>query len=111
MSGHTPGPWEAIVLGSEGYAVMGPPYEGRRMRRRVARCGDTDWEQDKANAYLIASVPTMLANLAALNAALTALIEDYSDAACGTTSGWWRARLDDLVHLTQPPNYRPDGGH
>lgn len=57
----TPGPWVAVVLGSEGYAIMGPPQDGRLGRRRVARCGDTDWEQDKANAKVIAATPDLLA--------------------------------------------------
>lgn len=57
----TPGPWEPVALGSEGYAVMGPPQEGRLGRRRVARCGDTDWDQDKANAEVIAATPELLA--------------------------------------------------
>lgn len=64
-------------MGSEGYAIHGPPYEGRPGRRRVARCGDTDWEQDKANAHLIAQAPALLDELRAgveiVAVALTAL--------------------------------------
>jgi hypothetical protein len=51
------GPWDATVLGSEGYDVRAqrPPTAGRLSRLRVARCGYEDWETDKANAEHIAS--------------------------------------------------------
>jgi hypothetical protein len=51
------GPWEAVVLGSEGYDVRGPaaPGQHRLRRTRVARCGYEQWEIDKANAKYIAS--------------------------------------------------------
>lgn len=66
----TPGPWEARVLGSEGYAIDGSVDPSAaslrsRMPRRVARCGYLDWDTDKANAHLIANAPTWLAELLA----------------------------------------------
>jgi hypothetical protein len=51
------GPWAAVVLGSEGYAVLGDrPAEDRRLSRlRVARLGWEDWDTDKSDAEHIAS--------------------------------------------------------
>lgn len=63
------GPWEANVLGSEGYDVRAtrPPTPGRLSRLRVARCGWEEWETDKANAEHIASLdPTVARALADL---------------------------------------------
>ena len=53
----TPGPWEANVLGSEGYDVRAPatPDVHRLHRMRIARCGYEAWETDKANAAFIAA--------------------------------------------------------
>jgi hypothetical protein len=54
----TPGPWESLALGSEGYAVLAePPTDsGRRFRIRVSRNGWEDWEVDKGNAEHIAGM-------------------------------------------------------
>lgn len=68
----TPGPWEAVVLGSEGYDVRAarPRTPGRLSRVRVARCGYEEWEVDKANAEFIAHARTDAERLlAALNEA------------------------------------------
>ena len=61
----TPGDWSAEALGSEGFAVYAPPREGSRRRQHIARFGWLEWEADKANAHLIASAPTWLAELLA----------------------------------------------
>lgn len=50
-------------MGSEGYAVMGPPREGRITRTFVARCGMNDWDTDKENAQVIATLPELVAVL------------------------------------------------
>lgn len=71
----TPGDWSAEALGSEGFAVYAPPREGSRRRQHIARFGWLEWEADKANAHLIASAPTWLAELLAENELLTALTE------------------------------------
>lgn len=55
--GASAGPWEALALGSEGYAVLAErPAESKlRSRLRVARLGWEEWDTDKANAEHIAS--------------------------------------------------------
>jgi hypothetical protein len=57
------GPWEALALGSEGYAVLAerPAEDRRRSRLRVARLGWEDWDTDRANAEHIASWPPAVA--------------------------------------------------
>jgi hypothetical protein len=68
----TPGPWEAVVLGSEGYDVRAcrPRTPGRLSRVRVARCGYEEWEVDKANAEFIAHARTDIELLLEENARL-----------------------------------------
>lgn len=61
----TPGPWQANVLGSEGYAVVGDTgrrFAGDRVRLgHIARCGHESWEIDKANAaYIAAASPDVI---------------------------------------------------
>ena len=73
----TAGPWEAQVLGSEGYAVRAEPIpvgKGSMTRRpRVARCGHEDWDTDKANAAFIAAART----------AVPALLDALDERDCG----------------------------
>ena len=76
----TPGPWESITLGSEGFTVTGAPdtsAPGVRamLRRRIARVGYQDWDTDSANAHLVAHAPKWLAELLAEVDALTARAE------------------------------------
>ena len=61
----TPGPWRADVLGSEGYAITTdqPGPTGRPRVTRIARCGYTNWDQDKANAEFIAHARTDIETL------------------------------------------------
>lgn len=48
----TPGPWEEMCLGSEGYQIL-HREDGRLRPDRVARLGQMDWDSDKANAELL----------------------------------------------------------
>lgn len=96
----TPGPWEASVLGSEGYAVTGPqgsiPGRHRLRAPRVARCGHEAWDTDKANAAHIAGMDpattlALVAEVRALRAkveAIEALFSGGPDTSCRTV---WRA--------------------
>jgi hypothetical protein len=52
--GATEGAWEALVLGSEGYAIR-PRTGDMRKRARIAMCGYRAWEEDRANAEFIAA--------------------------------------------------------
>jgi hypothetical protein len=61
----TAGEWEALALGSEGYAIR-PKTGDMRQRARVAMCGYRAWEEDRANAEFIAasrSLPQLIAEL------------------------------------------------
>jgi hypothetical protein len=72
----TDGPWREAVLGSEGYDVRAPDVIRGASRipraRPVARCGQLDWDADKANAQFIAharqDVPWLLAEVERLTA-------------------------------------------
>jgi hypothetical protein len=59
----TPGPLEAIALGSEGYAIR-PRTGDMRQRARVAMCGYRAWEEDRANAEFFAAARTLLPQMA-----------------------------------------------
>jgi hypothetical protein len=59
----TPGPLEAIALGSEGYAIR-PKIGDLRQRARVAMCGYRAWEEDRANAEFFAAARTLLPQMA-----------------------------------------------
>jgi hypothetical protein len=53
----TPGPWSAMVLGSEGYLVLKANSTVRdRGKHRVGRFGLKDWDSDKADAEYVASM-------------------------------------------------------
>lgn len=91
----TPGPWEASVLGSEGYAVTGPqgsiPGRHRLRAPRVARCGHEAWDTDKANAEHIAGMdPATTLALVAEVRALRAKVADLSGRTISRQSAAWR---------------------
>ena len=60
MSGHTPGKWFTT---QQGYSTIYVEANiGGGMLQEVAACGPTEaWEQQEANARLIAAAPTMYA--------------------------------------------------
>jgi len=51
----TPGPWEAVVLGSEGYDVRAANPDDPKRRIRIAKCGWEKWEVDRGNAEHVAA--------------------------------------------------------
>lgn len=58
----TEGPWDAMVLGSEGYLVLRSNGTVRdRGRHRVGRFGLKDWDSDKADAEYVASMHPLVA--------------------------------------------------
>jgi len=85
----TPGPWEAVVLGSEGYEVRAPalPWKaGAKVTRRprVARCGYEEWAVDRANAEYVAAVdPAVVLELLGVIDQLEALCECFPECMCG----------------------------
>jgi len=56
----TPGPWDTYAVGSEGFGVFG--QRGDR-RHRITLIGHGAWEDDKADALLIALTPELAAEV------------------------------------------------
>ena len=89
----TPGPWEAIGIGSEGFDVVaGVGWNYPEKREKLGWSGHiTDvrngksWDGIRANAYLIASAPTDIAALVAEVERLRAICESTSAIAHGSS--------------------------
>ena len=60
MSKHTPGPWGAYCMGSEGWMVRPKHGDVRHKGKRLAFINWLSWEEDTANAHLIAAAPELL---------------------------------------------------
>jgi hypothetical protein len=80
MSTHTPGPWDAWIQervgdcqGLERWAVGSPDRDDRYAAFVICDLRDWDNKTARANAYLIAAAPTMLAALEAVQTALVRL--------------------------------------
>ena len=58
---HTPGPWHAVYMGSEGWSVH-PEMDVSRQERilHVANCFSGTMAQSGDNAHLIAATPDLL---------------------------------------------------
>lgn len=88
----TPGEWKESCIGSEGYIIRS--HDGETLAERgvrLARIGDGEWEQDKANAELI---------VAARNALPVLLdeIEGLQQAIIDTGGVYIHIDCDDPVH-------------
>ncbi len=81
---HTPGPWEAYCMGSEGYIVkrdnrgLSAATVKAELRDRTTPIAymDRDFETQKANARLIAAAPRMFEVLRAIVEAFAAREDD-----------------------------------
>lgn len=70
MAKHTPGPWGAITTRKTGrWIIVGGPA-GRTLASLPCLATGTLWEEDAANARLIAAAPELLAMLKRAHAVL-----------------------------------------
>lgn len=84
MSGHTPGPWVAVNVGSDDEPMMevrAARIAGQPPRHSVAICatGDSPQEMENANARLIAAAPDLLAALKKARVAVSAYSPDPTE--------------------------------
>lgn len=107
----TPGIWDAVVLGSEGYEVRAPNLDSPIRRLRIARCGYEKWEIDRANAEHIAAfspsiVLGLLDEIDALRASGTspAHVGDYLDGDGFTYCQECTEATGDYVLVTDCPS-------
>lgn len=95
----TKGPWRAVGLGSEGYAVF-VDVPGRKFPlRAVPRIDGLSWEEGKGNAQLIAAAPDMYEALKDIESKIT----DFE-------AGKINWRPDDFLYRVRLALNKADGG-